>query len=307
MTTKRMAKTDEAPATTIAAKPNSHTCTAHPYMLAFSVFQYGFPEEAMHLAHSLAERGDATSRQLLGVYYNTTGTPQGYHKAVHWYRRAAESGYSRAQAALDELLAWEEDKIESEMFECYADNTDLREGFIYERRFDEWCRPVSRREKTIAAHWYLDLALSGEAEGEFLYGLMLFRGLGVRKDEVRARGWFRKAARQGHLGAKAMIGFLHLYGRGVQTDPVRGREWLIDAARGGHAPSQRILGYYYSDGYGVPRDEVAGAEWYEKSAMQDYVLAQEVLAKLYREGRGVPRNLILAHMWGSLAKRHRCE
>ena len=37
------------------------------------------------------------------LYYHGQGAPQNYVKACKWYRRAAEQGYARAQAALGVL------------------------------------------------------------------------------------------------------------------------------------------------------------------------------------------------------------
>ena len=58
----------------------------HDYATAFRLFR------------SLAEQGDATAQEHLGVMYeNGLGVPEDYAEAVHWFRRAADQGLKTAQ------------------------------------------------------------------------------------------------------------------------------------------------------------------------------------------------------------------
>ena len=53
---------------------------------------------ALRLFRSLAEQGDATAQEHLGVMYeNGLGVPEDYAEAVHWFRRAADQGLKTAQ------------------------------------------------------------------------------------------------------------------------------------------------------------------------------------------------------------------
>ena len=53
---------------------------------------------ALRLFRSLAEQGDATAQEHLGVMYeNGLGVPEDYAEAVLWYRRAADQGLKTAQ------------------------------------------------------------------------------------------------------------------------------------------------------------------------------------------------------------------
>ena len=56
---------------------------------------------ALRLFRSLAEQGDPTAQEHLGVMYeNGQGLPQDYAEAVLWYRRAAGQGLPRNELAM---------------------------------------------------------------------------------------------------------------------------------------------------------------------------------------------------------------
>jgi TPR repeat protein len=299
--------------TTMRHAPSWSENAARPYLLALSSLKLGVFDAAIYLAHPVAEIGDPASQHILAATYQTLGGLRDYEKALYWYRRAADSGHPKAQVAVDELLSWEKDRIEFYMDRSYRGNPEEREereervDRFFQDRIDDWAlKDFSRKEFDVVETWYRDRSSSGDPEGEFLYGLMLFTGLFVEKDDARAHATFHKAARQGHLGAKSMIGCLHKYGLGVQRDIMHGRKWFLDAAHGGHAPSQYDVGESYFTGQDAPLDFEKAANWFEKSAMRDYVSAQATLAQLYVMGLGVPRNLVLAHMWSKIAQRHLC-
>ena len=53
---------------------------------------------ALRLFRSLAEQGDATAQEHLGMMYeNGLGVPEDYAEAVLWFRRAADQGLKTAQ------------------------------------------------------------------------------------------------------------------------------------------------------------------------------------------------------------------
>jgi uncharacterized protein len=296
--------------TALRSAPSWRENTARPYLLALSALKLGIFNAAIYLAHPMAEMGDPASQHILAATYQTLGGLRDYEKALYWYRRAADNGHPKAQVAVDELSSWEKDRIDFYMNRSYRGNPAERkereervDRFFQDRIVDWGLDDFSREEFDVGEKWYRDWSSSGDPEGEFLYGLMLFTGLFVEENDARAHATFHKAARQGHLGATSMIGCLYEYGAGVQKDIIRGREWLLDAAENGHAPSQYYIGDFclLRD---VPRDSKTAAEWLEKSSMQDYVHAQMKLATLYLLGLGVPQNLVLVHMWSSIAQRH---
>ncbi|MCZ8501185.1 tetratricopeptide repeat protein [Vibrio lentus] len=58
-------------------------------------------KQAAHWYHKAAEQGYARAQTNLAVLYeNGKGVPQDEKQAAHWYRKAAEQGYGRAQRNL---------------------------------------------------------------------------------------------------------------------------------------------------------------------------------------------------------------
>jgi TPR repeat protein len=256
------------------------------YVLAIGALKLGFRELAMLLAHLLVEENaDATSQQLLGACYESSGWPQDNEKAFWWYQKAAENGYPKAQRAANDVLAWKREHEGKALSEYGVFNTEA----FFKRRLREWTVGVTKEEKAAALKWYHDLATAGDSEAAFVYALLLLFGVGAPKNDIRAHEWVRKASRLGHLTARTIIGCLYSRGVGVQEDQTIALEWFRDAAESGHAGSQSILGNNYAGGYHVPRDFEKTAEWYKKAAAQGCDGAQERLAELYYLGRGVRR------------------
>ena len=52
----------------------------------------------------------------------------------------------------------------------------------------------------------LKRAEQGDAQSQFLAGMLYKNGLGIAKDEILAQTWYRKAAAQGHREAKQKLG-----------------------------------------------------------------------------------------------------
>lgn len=176
-------------------------------------------------------------------------------------------------------------------------------------------------------------AEQGDAEAQFILGVIYYNGSVVVPDAGRAAEWFRKAADQGHVRAQASLGYLYLEGIGTPKDEARGIALLREAAERGHPSAHYHLGRAYEEGLGVPRDFAAALDWYrkgaalgERQAQRDLGLltmdglagpkdleagarliqaaaerndqkAQCALANLYDAGRGVPKDLRTAEAW----------
>jgi hypothetical protein len=80
-------------------------------------------------------------------------------------------------------------------------------------------------------------AVSGDAEAEFGYGLILWSGHDRQEDHAAALDWFRKSARQGHLLAQISLGtFLsHTDVEAPLRNPVEAYAWLVTANALDHA------------------------------------------------------------------------
>lgn len=114
----------------------------------------------------LANRGDVAAMRNIGHLYRWgQGVEKDIAQAIHWYRLAAEKGFSRAQANLAAIYLQGE------------------EGTAV--NYDE------------AHKWFAAAAVQNLAVAQYNLGLMYELGLGVEKNEARALGWYNLAAKAG--------------------------------------------------------------------------------------------------------------
>jgi hypothetical protein len=114
----------------------------------------------------LAERGDVAAMRNIGHLYRWgQGVEKDINQAIHWYRMAAEKGFSRAQANLAAIYLQGDEGI-----------------------------PVNYEE---AHKWFAAAAVQNLAVAQYNLGLMYELGLGVEKNDARALGWYNLAAKAG--------------------------------------------------------------------------------------------------------------
>ena len=57
----------------------------------------------------------------------------------------------------------------------------------------------------VAAKWFGQAAVEGDAEAQYRLGMLQRQGLGLGKNPQQAAEWLRKAATQGHSAAKTAL------------------------------------------------------------------------------------------------------
>jgi len=86
------------------------------------------------------------------------------------------------------------------------------------------------------------LAKDGDAQAQYLLGVMRERGQGVPRDATRAARWYERAIETGgYPPAYWRLGLLYRDGRGVKQDPARARELLSEGARLGSRQAKSAL------------------------------------------------------------------
>ena len=65
------------------------------------------------------------------------------------------------------------------------------------------------------------LAEQGDAESQFVLGMLYDDGEGVKQNYQQAAEWYQKAANQGHAMAQYNLGILYQFGLGVAEDDKR--------------------------------------------------------------------------------------
>jgi TPR repeat protein len=146
------------------------------------------------------------------------------------------------------------------------------------------------------------LARQGNAEAQYLLGVMHTQRKGVTRDYGEAAAWYRAAANQGHGLAAFNLGFMYYYGAGeadnaVAQDIAQAAHWLKQAAAAGYGAAQALLGEIYYRGLGVPRNLVAAATLTLRAASQGFEGAQYTAGLMLYAGEGVERDLVTAYTW----------
>jgi TPR repeat protein len=77
-------------------------------------------------------------------------------------------------------------------------------------------------------------ARSGHTDSEVEYGIALFNGTGVAKNESAAAGYFLKAAQKNHPAGQSRLAWMYATGRGIKADPVEAVRWHLIAKAGGN-------------------------------------------------------------------------
>jgi len=141
----------------------------------------------------------------------------------------------------------------------------------------------------------------GQADAQYVMGVLYDNGLGVDKDAEAASAWFVKAADQDQVQAMFMLGVMNMRGEGGQKDAAAAAKWWRRAAEAGDAPSQFNLAMLTARGEGVEKDVDAAARLYRISADQGFPMAQVNLGIAYAKGEGVPKDMVQAHAWFAIA------
>src|SRR4029078_10794688 len=71
-------------------------------------------------------------------------------------------------------------------------------------------------------------------ESEVEYGIALFNGTGVGRNEGEAAGYFLKAAKKSNPIAQNRRAWMYATGRGIKADPVEAGRWHLIARAGGN-------------------------------------------------------------------------
>jgi TPR repeat protein len=152
---------------------------------------------------------DPDAQTKIGNRHRTgDGVARDYTKAVYWYRKAAEQGYSGAQNNL---------------------------AVMYEQGLG-----VSKN-KSEAAKWFRKAAEQKDAYAQHSLGILYRDGEGVPQNLAEAAKWIRRAAEQSHHTAFRDMGEIYWKGLGVSQSNVRAYMWWKLSALHGDKESEMSL------------------------------------------------------------------
>jgi TPR repeat protein len=146
------------------------------------------------------------------------------------------------------------------------------------------------------------LAADGDAEAQYLLGVMYAEGRGVQQDFYHAGSFYRKAATQGHAAAQVNLGSLYdnCLGTGP-CNPEKAAYWYRRAADQGNPLAQFNLAVMYATGTGVAKNEWTARIIFRQAAEAGVLPAQYNLAVSYELGLGGPADAVAAYAWYDLS------
>ena len=110
------------------------------------------------------------------------------------------------------------------------------------------------------------LLLSVNVAADFYDGVAAYKA----GDYKTAFNEFKPLAEQGDADVQFILGVMYKNGQGVLQDDKEAVKWYTKAAEQGVAAAQFNLGVMYDTGEGVLQDDKEAVKWYTKAAEQGY-------------------------------------
>jgi len=193
---------------------------------------------ALSLLRPLADQGDSTALEYLGIMYvGGHGVAENKAEGLKMFRWAAELGNADAMK-------------------------DVGNSYEY-----GWAVPQDHAE---AVKWYLRAVKqyhksADEGDAHAQLGLAHMYD-GALEDPAEAVKWYRKAADHSNADAQFYLGAAFEYGRGVQRNDAQAAKWYRKSAEQGIGTAQEELGDMYAHGQGVRQDYVQAHKWFNLAA-----------------------------------------
>jgi TPR repeat protein len=100
--------------------------------------------------------------------------------------------------------------------------------------YDEGVQAYSNGDFERAAREFMTLAKKGEAESQYMLGILYEEGQGLPRDDVEAAFWYARAANQGFVDAYFALGQLFVHRKGDRQDRMAAHHWFSLAKEYGH-------------------------------------------------------------------------
>ena len=192
-------------------------------------------KEAVKWLKLAANQGDAGAQVLLGsMYLGGRGVSYNLIEAVKWFQLSAEQGNKDAQQALAKLdakLIDQNPQPASPLSFIPNPKPDHMKGLYAYKRGDY----------TNALKEFMPLAKQGDANAQWVLGVMYSKGEGVSQNYNEAVRWARLAAEQRHPTARYNLGMIYENGLGVQKSLIEAEKWYRLAAELGNQPGIEAL------------------------------------------------------------------
>ena len=181
---------------------------------------------------------------------------------------------------------------------------NIQKGVERSKRLADDLFTSDKSEFDVRGHQHYEQVLKhGDAQEQFMLGLIYHEGGGGRKHELRAVSLLKKAAIQGLGKAQFTLGLMLYQGNGIKKSEMAAIRWFKGAVNNGVIDAQYALGLLYATSDRYKNDRIA-VKWWKSAALQNHAQAQHNLAVMYLEGRGVEKSRTRAIRWLQQEAKH---
>lgn len=194
----------------------SDTAAIAIYQKGEAFFKLQKYKEAAECFEEAYRKGLAMAAFRLGELYENGYLPKSYYKALDWYEKAALKEDDRAQFKLGKWY------IES--------------PFDYQLQ-----KNVVETDTARAHYWLKKSVLNHNPHAQVILGLMYLKGYFIQKNERRAAWCFGEAAKNGYAEGQYLYGIALEYGFGLKPNLQEAIDWYRPAERQGHKEAKKAL------------------------------------------------------------------
>jgi uncharacterized protein len=266
------------------------------YYYGFYVQRYIF--KAIEWFLKAAELGYSDSQYMLGMIYETIGhDDKQLASSRYYYELAAKQDHPYAQYALGIIAIEEENWKEAEL---YLEKAANQQYGLAAFSLGMLYHDRDPKHPLKAFEWFMVAARQGNTQAEYYVGMYYQNGKGVPQNIEQAIYWFEKAAVKKEKNALYHLAMILI--KQEQKDYVTIAKLLEQAAAQDHAHAQYNLAVMYQKGDGVTQNLQKSFFWYEKAANAGLAIAQYNLGMIYFEGKVVEKDEVKAKaLWQKAA------
>ena len=227
-----------------------------------------------------SELGYSDSQYMLGMIYESTAHDDTQHELANsYYEKAAQQDHPYAQYALG-INALEKENYQRAVF--YLEKAASQQYVLAAHTLAVYYHEKEPKYPMKAFEWFMVAAKQHHTESEYYVGLYYQNGKGVSKDIDQAVFWFEKAALKKDKNALYHLAMILI--KLPDKDYPTIARLLEQAAKLDHPNAQYNLAVMHQRGDGVELDLQKSLFWYEKAAAANLAIAQYNLGMIYFEG-----------------------
>lgn len=198
-------------------------------------------------AYQRALRGETEDQLFLAQAYRKGDLLEpDLETAVYWYDKAQTGKLPQAWYELGELYETGEGVTQdkAKALELYTQAADA--GYVpaeYQLGKEAYMQAAAsdKPDFSVAFGWLKRAADAGNADAQYMLGILYMQGRGTEQSVPQAISSFRRAAEQGHADAQYVLGQSYYKGLGVTANRTAAKKWLQLSADNGNASAKQFL------------------------------------------------------------------